>query len=94
MGSRQQNKKLTVEKLRKEIESRSMCSNTRMPSLAAQFLQNPGPNLQSVAAILLLCSCIYFIASPYTDDSAKHFAYTTIGVMIGVIWPERKQISR
>jgi hypothetical protein len=71
-----------------------MCFNTQKPSLEVQFLQSPGPHLQSLAAILLLCSCIYFIASPHADDSAKHFAYTTIGVMIGVIWPERKRTSR
>lgn len=61
------------------------------PSFAALVLGNPRPFIQMVAAIILLITCLYFIASPQACDSAKHFAYTTVGVLIGVIWPERKR---
>jgi hypothetical protein len=45
-------------------------------------LRNSGPFLQNVAALLLLTACLLMIASPHTDEAAKHFAYTTLGALM------------
>lgn len=67
-----------------------MRSDSPLLRLATLVLRNGDPVLQMIAALLLLSGSLYIIASPQTNDSAKHFAYTTVGVLIGVIWPQRE----
>ena len=56
--------------------------------LTTLVLRNSGPFLQTAAALLLLAACTFIIISPQTDEAAKHFAYTTVGVLICIIWPQ------
>jgi len=58
--------------------------------LTTLILRNSGPFLQIIAALLLLTACTFIIASPQTNEAAKHFAYTTVGVLICIIWPQCK----
>jgi hypothetical protein len=67
-----------------------MRTNSPILQLATLILRNSGPVLQMVAALLLLTACICIIASPQSNDAAKHFAYATVGVLICIIWPQRK----
>ena len=47
-----------------------------------------GPFLQIVAVLLLLTACTFIIAPPKTDESAKYFAYTTVGALMCIIWSQ------
>jgi hypothetical protein len=67
-----------------------MRSDSSVLPLATLILRNSGPVLQVIAALLLLIACLCIIVSPQSNETAKHFAYTTVGVLICIIWPQRK----
>jgi len=68
-----------------------MCSKGSTLSL---LVHNSGPAMQLLAAMLLLSASIYIIASPHSNDSARHFAYAMVGVLIPVIWPNARPKPR